>query len=187
MLRSKRSSACPQGLSRDHLQRQSLAQGTAEHSQRALGTALEGVRRPRHRDQYSYRIGRAGPACIDGIADRCLDHDHADLDRQFSGGLAAPQGIAALSAPRSRCPKAGSAGIPYFLERADFVHEHHKAWTHADFGKKKPSDVFREHFLTCFIDDAFGLEISTRSARIMSPMNAIIRTPIRCGQDRPTA
>jgi predicted TIM-barrel fold metal-dependent hydrolase len=52
----------------------------------------------------------------------------------------------------------GIGWIPYFLERADFVHEHHKAWTHADFGKKKPSDVFREHFLTCFIDDAFGLE-----------------------------
>ncbi|PKP95049.1 MAG: amidohydrolase [Alphaproteobacteria bacterium HGW-Alphaproteobacteria-16] len=52
----------------------------------------------------------------------------------------------------------GIGWIPYFLERADFVHEHHKAWTHADFGKKKPSEVFREHFLTCFIDDAFGLE-----------------------------
>ncbi len=51
----------------------------------------------------------------------------------------------------------GIGWIPYFLERADFVHEHHKAWTHADFGKKKPSDVFREHFMTCFIDDAFGL------------------------------
>lgn len=52
----------------------------------------------------------------------------------------------------------GIGWIPYFLERADFVHEHHKAWTHADFGGKKPSEVFREHFLTCFIDDAFGLE-----------------------------
>lgn len=52
----------------------------------------------------------------------------------------------------------GIGWIPYFLERADFVHEHHKAWTLADFGNKKPSDVFREHFLTCFIDDKFGLK-----------------------------
>jgi predicted TIM-barrel fold metal-dependent hydrolase len=51
----------------------------------------------------------------------------------------------------------GIGWIPYFLERADFSHEHHKAWTHTNFRKKKPSDVFREHFLTCFIDDAFGL------------------------------
>jgi predicted TIM-barrel fold metal-dependent hydrolase len=52
----------------------------------------------------------------------------------------------------------GIGWIPYFLERADFVHEHHNAWTHANFGGKKPSEVFREHFLTCFIDDAFGLK-----------------------------
>ena len=52
----------------------------------------------------------------------------------------------------------GIGWIPYFIERADFSHSHHNAWTHADFGKKKPSDVFKEHFLTCFIDDKFGLD-----------------------------
>ncbi|QIE89837.1 amidohydrolase family protein [Pseudomonas nitroreducens] len=52
----------------------------------------------------------------------------------------------------------GIGWIPYFLERADFVHEHHRAWTYADFGGKKPSEVFREHFQTCFIDDVFGLK-----------------------------
>ena len=51
----------------------------------------------------------------------------------------------------------GIGWIPYFLERADFTFEHHHAWTHSDFGGRKPSDVFREHFMTCFIDDAFGL------------------------------
>jgi hypothetical protein len=45
----------------------------------------------------------------------------------------------------------------YFLERADFVHDHYRARTYADFGGKKPSEVFREHFLTCFIDDKFSL------------------------------
>ncbi len=52
----------------------------------------------------------------------------------------------------------GIGWIPYFLERSDFTYEHHRAWTYADFGKKKPSEVFREHFLTCFIDDRFGLK-----------------------------
>ncbi|MDO7843604.1 amidohydrolase family protein [Sphingomonas immobilis] len=52
----------------------------------------------------------------------------------------------------------GIGWIPYFLERSDFTYAHHRAWTHSDFGKKKPSEVFREHFMTCFIDDAFGLK-----------------------------
>lgn len=52
----------------------------------------------------------------------------------------------------------GIGWIPYFLERSDFTYAHHKAWTYSDFGKKKPSEVFREHFLTCFIDDRFGLK-----------------------------
>ena len=52
----------------------------------------------------------------------------------------------------------GIGWIPYFLERADFTHEHHRAWTFADFGGRKPSDIFREHFMTCFIDDRFGLK-----------------------------
>ena len=38
----------------------------------------------------------------------------------------------------------GIGWIPYFLERADFVHDHHHAWTHADFGGKKTcQSVFR--------------------------------------------
>jgi len=44
------------------------------------------------------------------------------------------------------------------LERMDYVYEHHHQWTGADFGGLRPSDVYREHILTCFIDDASGLE-----------------------------
>lgn len=52
----------------------------------------------------------------------------------------------------------GVGWIPYFLERIDYVHEHHSPWTHQDFGKgRKPSDVFREHIVTCFIDDDAGV------------------------------
>jgi predicted TIM-barrel fold metal-dependent hydrolase len=53
----------------------------------------------------------------------------------------------------------GSIGwIPYFLERSDFSHERHKAWTYSRFEGTSPSEVFKQHFLTCFIDDAFGLK-----------------------------
>ena len=52
----------------------------------------------------------------------------------------------------------GIGWIPYFLERADYVYQHHHKWTHQDFGGKLPSDVFREHMITCFIDDANGIK-----------------------------
>jgi hypothetical protein len=54
----------------------------------------------------------------------------------------------------------GATGwIPYFLERADRTFEMHSVWTHQDFGGKLPSEVFREHFLTCFISDQVGVEL----------------------------
>lgn len=54
--------------------------------------------------------------------------------------------------------ESGIGWVPYFMERADFSHSRHKAWTHSGYGGKKPSEVFRDHFMTCFIDDAFGLQ-----------------------------
>ncbi len=51
----------------------------------------------------------------------------------------------------------GIGWIPYFLERADYVYKHHRQWTFQDFGKKLPSEVFREHIITCFIDDKAGV------------------------------
>jgi predicted TIM-barrel fold metal-dependent hydrolase len=53
----------------------------------------------------------------------------------------------------------GIGWIPYFLERADYVYKHHAAWTNMDFGKRMPSDVFRDQIITCFIDDAVGMEV----------------------------
>jgi hypothetical protein len=52
----------------------------------------------------------------------------------------------------------GIGWIPYFLERVDYTYQHHKAWTNQDFGDKLPSQVFKEHVITCFIDDAVGVE-----------------------------
>jgi len=53
----------------------------------------------------------------------------------------------------------GTGWIPYFLERLDRTYDMHSAWTGQDFGGKWPSEVFREHFLTCFIVDPVGVQL----------------------------
>jgi predicted TIM-barrel fold metal-dependent hydrolase len=52
----------------------------------------------------------------------------------------------------------GIGWIPYFMERIDYVYQQHKAWTFQDFGDMLPSQLFAERIITCFIDDAFGVE-----------------------------
>jgi predicted TIM-barrel fold metal-dependent hydrolase len=51
----------------------------------------------------------------------------------------------------------GIGWIPYFLERIDYLNERHSAWTRWKFSGEHPSDVFRRHFLCCFIDDNTGV------------------------------
>jgi predicted TIM-barrel fold metal-dependent hydrolase len=53
----------------------------------------------------------------------------------------------------------GTGWIPYFLDRADRTYDMHRSWTGQDFGDQLPSDVFRQHFLTCFISDPVGLQL----------------------------
>ena len=53
----------------------------------------------------------------------------------------------------------GTGWIPYFLDRLDRTFDMHHLWTGQDFGGRRPSDVFREHFLTCFITDPIGLAL----------------------------
>ncbi len=53
----------------------------------------------------------------------------------------------------------GTGWIPYFLERVDRTFEMHSTWTLQDFEGKLPSEVFREHFLTCFISDPLGVTL----------------------------
>ena len=52
----------------------------------------------------------------------------------------------------------GTGWIPYFLDRVDRTYEMHSTWTHQDFGGKLPSEVFKEHFMTCFISDPIGVK-----------------------------
>ncbi|KAB7756254.1 amidohydrolase [Mycolicibacterium phlei DSM 43072] len=53
----------------------------------------------------------------------------------------------------------GTGWIPYFLERIDRTYEMHSTWTGQDFKGKLPSEVFKEHFLTCFIADPIGVAV----------------------------
>jgi predicted TIM-barrel fold metal-dependent hydrolase len=53
----------------------------------------------------------------------------------------------------------GTGWIPYFLDRLDRTYDMHHRWTGQDFGDKLPSEVFREHFLTCFIADPVGVQL----------------------------
>jgi predicted TIM-barrel fold metal-dependent hydrolase len=53
----------------------------------------------------------------------------------------------------------GTGWIPYFLDRLDRTYDMHHLWTGQDFGDRLPSDVFRDHFLTCFIADPVGLRL----------------------------
>jgi hypothetical protein len=41
----------------------------------------------------------------------------------------------------------------------DRTYDMHHLWTGQDFGDKLPSEVFREHFLTCFISDPIGIKL----------------------------
>ena len=59
----------------------------------------------------------------------------------------------------------GTGWIPYFLSRVDRTFEMHHAWTLQDFGGRLPSEVFRQHFLTCFISDPVGIQLRERHRR----------------------
>jgi hypothetical protein len=56
----------------------------------------------------------------------------------------------------------GIGWYPYWLEKADFVYQHHHRWTGSDFGGQLPSQVFKDRVLVCFIDDETGIEMRHR-------------------------
>ena len=57
----------------------------------------------------------------------------------------------------------GIGWVPYFLERIDYVYHRQAKWLGIDFGPGVlPSDVFRRHFITCFIADDHGVQVRDR-------------------------
>ena len=53
----------------------------------------------------------------------------------------------------------GIGWIPYFLDRIDYHHAHHKLWTGQEFGTKLPSQVFHERVVSCFFHDPAGIDM----------------------------
>jgi hypothetical protein len=50
--------------------------------------------------------------------------------------------------------------IPYFVWRAEHVHDRHHGWTKHDFSKTGgPRQIFRDHILVCFIKETVGPEL----------------------------
>jgi predicted TIM-barrel fold metal-dependent hydrolase len=56
----------------------------------------------------------------------------------------------------------GIGWVPYFLDRADYVYEHHHHWTGQEFGDVRPSQVFRRQIVSCFFEDPVGVELRHR-------------------------
>jgi predicted TIM-barrel fold metal-dependent hydrolase len=52
----------------------------------------------------------------------------------------------------------GIGWIPFYLDRAD-RHFKNQKWIGNDFGGKLPSEVFRDHFLACYITDPSGIKM----------------------------
>jgi predicted TIM-barrel fold metal-dependent hydrolase len=59
---------------------------------------------------------------------------------------------------RMALSEGGAGWVPSFLERVDRSYTN-QTWTGQDFGDKLPSDVFREHILTCFIVDDVAMRV----------------------------
>ena len=50
--------------------------------------------------------------------------------------------------------------IPYFLWRAEHVHDRHSGWTKHEFPNGGgPADVFKRHMVCCFISDPIGVKL----------------------------
>jgi predicted TIM-barrel fold metal-dependent hydrolase len=52
----------------------------------------------------------------------------------------------------------GIGWIPYFLERVDYIYDRHHLWTGANFGNRRPSEVFLDQVVTCWITDIAGMQ-----------------------------
>jgi predicted TIM-barrel fold metal-dependent hydrolase len=72
------------------------------------------------------------------------------LDLLFSGALQRFPNL------QFSLAEGGIGWIPYILERADYTWERHRWYQAIDFDTR-PSDLFKQHFWGCFIDDEHGL------------------------------
>ena len=127
---------------------------------RPLGPLLDRLRRRGTRScACTSAPRRSSLDHLAGRPDRRAHQPPAHEHRPGGGRPAVVPGAAQVPRPAKVALSEGGIGwIPYFLERVDYVYQHHHAWTGQDFGDRLPSQVFSERIITCFIDDAFGVE-----------------------------
>ncbi|MGE0741731.1 MAG: amidohydrolase family protein [Hyphomonadaceae bacterium] len=56
----------------------------------------------------------------------------------------------------------GIGWLPYTLERAELVYKNHGPWMRHNWHGKRPTDIYREHFISCFIQDEVGVAMRNR-------------------------
>jgi hypothetical protein len=109
----------------------------AEHPQPDVEAALGGVLRRGHRPLHAHRHRGRHADDVAGDARRRQPGGDADLDPEHGLRLAVLADPAGSHGSEDRALEGGIGWIPYFLERCDFVYEHHRAWTHQDFGERR--------------------------------------------------
>ena len=140
--------------------------GLPELPRRVLGPGVAGLLRHGHRALHPPRVVRAALHPRRRLATRRDDHPAA---HEHPVGRRRPPVVPGAEAASPtcgwRCPRAAPGGSPTSSTRVDRTFEMHHAWTLQDFGGRLPSEVFREHFLTCFISDPVGIELRERDRR----------------------
>ena len=77
--------------------------------------------------------------------------------------------------------------IPYFLQRGEHTLDRHNAWMgHRSPQGMRPSELFRERIVCCFINDAVGIQLLGYLTSTTSAGSRTTRTPTACGPKRPS-
>ena len=151
-----------QGLPLAQLHREPGGARLPQLPRRVLGPGLAGLRR--HRHVLSVHLGSSGrlsiPA-VDSPPDVMITLQPMNI-QSAAADLLWSRVLKTYPDLRIALSEGGTGWVPYFLDRVDRTYEMHHAWTQQDFGGRLPSEVFREHFLTCFISDPVGVELRER-------------------------
>ena len=109
----------------------------------------------------SIHLGSSGELCFpapDSPADVMITLQPMNI-QSAAADLLWSRVLKEFPAIRIALSEGGTGWVPYFLERVDRTYDMHRLWTGQDFGDRLPSDVFRQHFLTCFISDHTGVQM----------------------------
>ena len=125
---------------------------------RITGIRSAGLRRRGHRGVHASGLQFAAADHLAGRPDRAGVHAVAgEPVRQCGGPVVSPH-LPQVPHLRVALSEGGIGWLPYFLERVDYIYSHTQYWSGMDLGGRLPSEIFAEHVILCFIDDAVGIE-----------------------------